>query len=250
LSGGVRFHKKDGSKILHYLGVSGFSQYTVAVQESLIKIDKNVPLAEAALFGCGIITGVGAVVNTAKVQPGEPVAIFGLGGVGLSALMGAKLVGASPIIVIDMLASKFEIAKKLGADYTLNPKDGDVLQAIRDLTGGGVEYAFEAVGNPKVLEQAFRATRKGGKTIAIGIPGPQAQLSIGALGLVAQEKTIMGSFMGSAVPRRDIPRLIGLYMAGKLPVDALLSQYISLEEVNAGFERLAQGSTIRQLIRF
>ncbi len=249
MSGAIRFHKGN-QPLLHYLGVAAFSQYTVAVQESLIKIEKNISLDKAALFGCAIITGVGAVINTARVAPGEPVVIFGLGGVGLSALMGAKLAGASPIIVVDTQPAKFELAKRLGADHCLNPLEANPLAAIRDLTGGGVEYAFEAVGNAKVLAQAYDCTRRGGTTISIGMPHSSQQLSIQAASLAYQERTLKGSFMGSAVPRRDIPRLINLYLAGKLPIDELVSQHIPLDEINVGFDRLAQGATIRQLVRF
>jgi alcohol dehydrogenase len=250
LNGDVRFHKPGGERILHFLGVSAFSQYTVAVQESLIPIDKAIPLDKVALFGCAVLTGVGAVINTAKVLPGEPVAIFGLGGVGLSALMGARLVGASPIVAVDVIPNKFPLAKGLGADFTVNARESDPVSAVKDLTGGGAEYAFEAVGNAQVLGQAYRATRRGGKTISIGIAHPSQQVSIQALSLVSLEKTVQGSFMGSAVPRRDIPRLIQLYQAGKLPIDELLSPSITLNEINEGFDLLAQGKAIRQLVTF
>lgn len=250
LSGAQRFRKLDGQPIAHFLGVSAFSHFTVVAQESLIVIDKEVPLEKAALFGCALITGVGAVTNTARVAPGEPVVVFGLGGVGLSTIMGAKLVGASPIIAVDMLTSKFELAKRLGADFTVPAGEGDPLTTIRDLTHGGAEYAFDAVGNTDVLTQAFRATRPGGKTIAIGIPPSDRFLSLHAAALVVQEKTLQGSFMGSAVPRRDISRLAHLYQSGKLPLDELLSPSITLTEINTGFDRLAQGAAIRQLVRF
>lgn len=248
LRGSRPFQRADGQHLAHFLGVSGFSQYTVVAQESLVKIEKSVPLEKAALFGCALVTGVGAVLNTAQVQAGEAVAIFGLGGVGLSALMGAKLVGASPIIAVDILPTKFLLAKRLGADYTLAANEADPVAAIRDLTQGGVAYAFEAVGNADVLLQAFKATRSAGRTIAIGIAPGKQYVSIQALSLVALEKTLQGSYMGSAVPRRDIPRLIDLYLRGKLPVDELLSPSITLDEINTGFDRLAQGSVIRQLV--
>lgn len=250
LSGSIHFHTRDNQPIRHFLGVSAFSQYTVAAQESLIKIDKSIPLDKAALFGCAILTGVGAVMNTARVMPGEPVAIFGLGGVGLSALMGARLAGASPIVAVDVLPTKFDLAKRLGADFTISAKETDPVAAVREVTHGGVEYAFEAVGNAQVLAQAYQATRRGGKTISIGIPHPAQQLAIQAVSLVALEKTVQGSFMGSAVPRRDIPRLIQLYLAGKLPLDELLSPSIALDEINTGFDLLAQGKAVRQLVRF
>jgi alcohol dehydrogenase len=251
LSGDVRYRSlKDGSPMLHYLGVAGFAQYTVAAQESLVKIDKKVPLEQAALFGCAVVTGVGAVINTAKVAQGEPVAIFGLGGVGLSTLMGAKLSGSHPIIAIDTVPEKFELARQLGADFTVNALETDPVAAIRDLTGGGVEYAFAAVGSAKVLAQAYECTRRGGTTVSIGMPHSSQQLSIQAASLTYQEKTLMGSFMGTAIPSRDIPRLLDLFMAGKLPVDALLSEHIGLHQINAGFDSLAQGSTVRQLLKF
>ena len=249
LGGGVRFHK-GGKPVLHHLGVSGFSQFTVAAQESLIRIDRAVPLDKAALFGCAILTGIGAVTNTAKVAPGQPVAVFGLGGVGLSAVMGAKLAGAFPIIAVDTLPAKFDLARKLGAHHTIDPADGDVVATIADLTDGGVEFAFEAVGSAAVLATAYASVRRGGTAVSVGLPHPDEQLSIQAVSLAGQEKGIRGSYMGSAVPRRDVPRLIGLYQSGALPVDALLSPSIPLEQINTGFDRLADGSAIRQLVQF
>ncbi len=250
LRGTTRFRRRDGQRIMHFIGVSAFSQYTVAAQESLIKIDPTIPLDKAALFSCGVLTGVGAAINTAKVAAGESVAVFGLGGVGLSTVMGAKLAGASPIIALDLLPAKFELAKRLGADYTVQADRDDPVLAVRELTRGGVAYAFEASGNANVLAQAYRATRPGGQIIAVGIDRQRNLQAIDAFSLVMQEKTIQGSFMGSAVPRRDIPRLINLYLAGKLPVDELLSPSITLDEINTGFDRLAQGTAIRQLVEF
>jgi alcohol dehydrogenase len=250
LSGARHFHGDGGTHISHFLGVAAFSEYTVAAQESLIKIDDSIPLEKAALFSCGILTGVGAVINTARVEAGESVVVFGLGGVGLSTIMGAKLVGASPIIAVDVLPSKFELARRLGADHTLQANDDKLLKTIRELTGGGAAYAFDAVGNVNVLAQAFSATCVGGTTVAVGLDRADHQLAIPAIALVAQEKVLRGSFMGSAVPRRDIPRLIGLYQSGKLPVDELISPALILDEVNIGFDRLAQGSAIRQVIHF
>lgn len=249
LGGGIRFHK-GSTRMLHHLGVSAFSQFTVAAQESLIRIDPAIPLEKAALFGCAILTGVGAVANTARVSPGEPVAIFGLGGVGLSTVMGAKLAGASPIIAVDTLGSKRELARQVGATHTLDGKSSDVVKTILELTAGGVAFAFEAVGSATVLANAYASVRRGGTAISIGLPHPREQLSIQALSLAGQEKGIRGSYMGSSVPRRDIPRLIALYLAGQLPIDLLLSPSIALEEINTGFDRLADGSAIRQLVRF
>ncbi len=250
MNGSVHFKKPGGQAVLHHLGVSAFSQYTVASEESLIKIEKNIPLEKAALFGCALLTGVGAVMNTARVAPGEPVAIFGLGGVGLSVVMGAKLAGAHPIIAVDTIPSKLEMAKKLGADFIVNALAANPVEAIKELSHGGVEYAFEVVGSARVLAQAYEAARRGGKAVSVGLPHPDQQLSIQAVSLVGQEKHLMGSYMGSAVPRRDVPRLIDLYLAGKLPVDELITGRIPLEEINSGFDRLVQGTAIRQLLHF
>ena len=250
LNGSVRFRNTRGQPVMHYLGVAAFAHSTIAAQESLIKIEKDIPLDKAALFGCAILTGVGAVMNTAQVAPGEGVVIFGLGGVGLSAVMGARLAGAWPIIAVDLLAGKLELAKQLGADFVLNAGEVNSISAVRDLTRGGAAYAFEAVGNTKVLAQAFGATRTGGKTIAIGLPHASQQVSISGLALVGLEKTLMGSFMGSAIPHRDIPRLISLYQAGRLPLDLLLSPSLALKEINERFDRLVQGTAVRQLVHF
>ncbi|MEO6808710.1 MAG: zinc-binding dehydrogenase, partial [Isosphaeraceae bacterium] len=249
LGGDVRFHK-GATRILHHLGVSAFSHYTVAAQESLIKIDRSVPLQTAALFGCAILTGVGAVTNTAKVAPGQSAAVFGLGGVGLSAVMGARLAGAFPIIAVDTLPAKLALARELGAHHTIDANADDVVSTIADLTGGGVDFAFEAVGSAAVLAVAYNSVRRGGTAVSVGLPHPDQQLSIQAVSLAGQEKCIRGSYMGSAVPRRDVPRLIGLSQSGALPVDALVSPSISLEDINIGFDRLADGSAIRQLVQF
>lgn len=249
LTGTKRFFL-DGKPLHHHLGVSGFSQLTVAAQESLIKLDPAFPLDKAALFGCAVMTGVGAIVNTAKVPAGSSVAVFGMGGVGLSAILGARAAGCSTIVAIDTLPHKLELAKKLGATHVINAKTDDPVKALKDLTHGGPQYVFEAVGNEKVLAQAYSATRRGGTTVTIGLPHPSKQLTISALSLVAEERTLMGSYMGSAVPRRDVPRYIGMYLAGVLPVDALVSDYVKLENINAAFDALDKGDAVRQVLTF
>jgi alcohol dehydrogenase len=250
LSGSRHFHRHDGGEINHHLGVSSYAQFTVAAQESLIKIDPELPPEIAALFGCAVMTGVGAVVNTARVPPGASVAIFGLGGVGMSAVMGARAAGAYPIIAVDLLDSKLKLAGQFGATHLVNAGADDSVQAVRDLTQGGAQFAFESVGNEKVLAQAYQATRRGGTTVSIGLPHPSKQLSIPAVTLVAEERTIKGSYMGSAVPRRDVPRFIAMYRAGMLPVDRLLSRTITLDEINPAFDALARGEVLRQVIRY
>ena len=250
LSGACRFHHTDGRKIFHHLGVSGFSHFTVAARESLVKIDADIPLEIAVLFGCAVMTGVGAVVNTAKVAPGTSLAVFGLGGVGLSAILGARLAGAWPIIAVDRLPAKLELARQCGATHTVDASGTDPIMAIKDLTSGGTETTFEAVGNEQVVAQAFGATRRGGKTVAIGLPHPNRQLTSPASTLVGEERQLMGSYMGSCVPQRDIPRFLRLYQAGLLPVQLLKSREIKLDQVNEAFDALDRGDVARQVIRF
>jgi alcohol dehydrogenase len=251
LNGGCRFTAaRPGPACNHHLGVSGFSQFTVAAQESLVKIDPGLPLEVAALFGCAIMTGVGAVLNTAKVPSGASVAIFGLGGVGLSVVMGARAAGAYPIIAIDPVAEKFPLARELGATHTVNTDDGDPVAAVRDLTYGGAEFVFESVGSERALISAYQATGRGGTTVTMGLPAPDKLFSIPALGIVAEERTIKGSYMGSCVPRRDLPKYIDMYRAGLLPVDRLQTHTLPLEEINEGFDRLAGAQAVRQIISF
>lgn len=250
LLSGARHFADSKTAINHHLGVSAFSQFTVAARESLVKIDPSVPLATAALFGCAVVTGFGAVVNTARVEPGSSVAVFGLGGVGLSAIMGARVAGASAIIAVDKFDDKLALASELGATHLINVARDEPVAAIRELTAGGVDYAFESVGNERVLIEAYEATKCGGTTITVGLPAPNKMFSIPAISITAEERTIKGSYMGSCIPRRDIPRFIGMYQAGLLPVDKLLTHTLRLDEINLGFDRLAKGEAVRQLIDF
>ena len=234
----------------HHLGVSAFSEFTVAAEESLVKIDKSFPLAMAALFGCAVMTGVGAVINTAQAQPGTSVAVFGMGGVGLSAVMGARAIGANPIIAVDRVREKLERARALGATHTVDAAVDDPVAAIREIGKGGADYVIESVGSEAVLIQAYESTGRGGTTISAGLPAPNKMFSVPALSIVAEERTIKGTYMGGCVPRRDIPRFIGMYQAGMLPVDKLQTHTLRLEEINEGFDRLAQAQAVRQIIRF
>ncbi|MPY89972.1 MAG: zinc-binding dehydrogenase, partial [Luteitalea sp.] len=185
-----------------------------------------------------------------KVSPGTSVAVFGLGGVGLSAVIGARAAGAWPIIAVDPVDSKLELAKCCGASHTIGARGQDPVAAIKELTRGGVETALEAVGSAQVLAQTYAATRPGGKTVSIGMPHPNQQLSIQAVSVTAQERQLVGSYMGSCVPMRDIPRFMNLYRAGLLPVDLLKSREIKLEQVNEAFDTLDRGEVARQVIRF
>ncbi|HEV7747422.1 MAG TPA: zinc-dependent alcohol dehydrogenase family protein [Pyrinomonadaceae bacterium] len=250
LSGARHFADSKATICNHHLGVSAFSQFTVAAQESLVKIDASVELDIAALFGCAVVTGVGAVVNTARVTPGSSVAVFGMGGVGLSAIMGARVAGASAIIAVDRFDDKLTLASELGATHLINVEKDDPIAAIKELTAGGADYAFESVGNEQVLIQAYEATKCGGTTVTVGLPAPNKMFSIPAISITAEERTIKGSYMGSCIPRRDIPRFIGMYQAGLLPIDKLRTHTLRLDEINLGFDRLAQGQAVRQIIDF
>lgn len=250
LMNGTQRFSRDGKSYFHHCGVSGYSQYTIAVPGSLVKVDSTLPFEHATLFGCAVMTGTGAAINTANIRPGQSVAIFGLGGVGLAALMGGKACNAAQIIAVDVLNHKLEMARELGATQTVNAKECDPVEAIRDLTNGGVEIAIESVGNATVLAQAYESTMRGGTTVAIGLPHPNHQLSIPAVTLSAMEKTLKGSYQGSCVPSRDIPKFIDMFHAGQLPVDQLLSNTIPLEDINEGFDRLHKGEVARQVILF
>lgn len=249
LLSGARRISKDGQPISHFVGVSAFAEHAVLSRRGVQKIDKRIPLEIAALFGCAVMTGVGAVANTAKVQPGQSVAVVGLGGVGLSGVMGALAAGATRVVAIDLNDDKLAHARQFGATDTFNAGDPEVVQKVRDLTGGGVDHAFEMVGAAPALELAYRVTRRGGTTVTVGLPANAQAISLPVWHLVADERTLKGSYMGSCVPRRDVARYLSLYEAGRLPVDQLVTGMLTLDEINEGFDRLARGEAIRQIIR-
>ncbi|MDA0237349.1 MAG: zinc-dependent alcohol dehydrogenase family protein [Proteobacteria bacterium] len=247
LGGGIRL-SQNGEPIYHHVGVSAFAEYCVVNRGSLIKIDKSLPFNEAALFGCAVLTGVGAALNTAGVFPGATVGVVGLGGVGLNTLLGAKVAGASQIIAIDVHDDKLDIAKRLGATATVNAKDDKAIEKVKELTQGGVNFGFEMAGSVQAMELAYRITRRGGTTVTAGLPHPKARWELQHVNLTAEERTVKGSYMGSCVPTRDVPRYIDLYKRGMLPVDQLLSDHIKIEDINEGFDRLQSGHTVRQII--
>jgi Zn-dependent alcohol dehydrogenase len=247
LRGEKRFREGDGAELNHHLGVSAFSERIVVSENSATKVDPELPFELAALFGCAVLTGVGAVVNCAGVRPGDSVAVFGLGGVGLAALLGARAAGATTIVAVDVIEEKLELARELGASATI-PAGEDAVSAVRDATGGGADHAIETVGSERVLADAYGATRRGGTTVTVGLPHPDRMLAIQAVSLVAEERTLRGSYLGSCVPTRDIPRFIELHRAGRLPVERLLSGRLTLEEINTGFDRLARGEAVRQVV--
>ncbi len=250
LSGGFRIHDQQGHQVHHHVGVSAFAEHAVVSRNSCVKIEADIDPIEAALFGCAVLTGVGAAINTARVQAGTTAAVFGLGGVGLCAMLGALSSGAREIIAIDLHDSKLEVAKSLGATAAFNARDPDLVDKIKALTKGGVDYSFEMAGSTQAMEAAYRVTRRGGTTVTAGLPHPDAKWNLQQLSLVAEERTVKGSYIGSCVPMRDIPRYIGLYQAGKLPIDKLMGERLKLEDINRGFDRLDAGESLRDVIVF
>jgi len=247
LSGERRLHDAEGT-IHHHLGVSGFAEHAVLAANSLVRVPRDLPFAEAALFGCAVITGVGAVVNTAAMPRGSSAVIIGLGGVGLAALLAARMLEATHVVAVDMNARKLDVARELGATAVVNASEPDAAERIRELTHGGAQYGFEMAGSARALELAYRVTARGGTTVSAGLPHPQQQFAIQHVSLVAEERTLKGSYLGSCVPARDIPRYIEWYRAGRLPVDRLLSERLRLDDINAAFDRLAAGESIRQVV--
>jgi alcohol dehydrogenase len=248
--GGGRRLSRDGAPVNHHLGVSAFADHAVVSRRSLVRIDRDIPLDRAALFGCAVLTGVGAVVNTARLPMGASAAVIGLGGVGLNALLGARVAGAARIVAVDLLPSRLDLARELGATDVFDAREPDCAQKIREATGGGVDYAFEMAGSVPALDLAYRITRRGGTTVTAGLANPEKHLSLQQVSLVAEERTLKGSYIGSCIPTRDVPRYLDLFRRGRLEVDRLLTDRIGLEEVNEAFDRLADGAAIRQVIVF
>ncbi len=248
ITGGRRL-KLNGEYLPVFSGLSLFAQYIVAARSSAVKIDKDVPLDHASLFGCAVLTGVGAVLNTAEVKPGGVMAVVGLGGVGMNALMGAVVAGAERIVAVDTNPAKLELARELGATDTFLAGNADTVAAIRDATDGGVDWAVETAGVGEAMELAYAITARGGTTVSAGLPSGSRMVSYPHAAMVSDERTIKGSYMGSCIPARDIPAYIALYKRGKLPVQKLISGTIPLEEINAGFDRLASGSVLRQVMK-
>jgi alcohol dehydrogenase len=246
LHGPSQISGRGGERIHHHLGISAFARHAVIARESAVVVPRDVPLQTAALFGCAVLTGAGAVLNTAAVRPGQSVAIFGLGGVGLASVMGALVANALPIIAVDPVPAKRELALQLGATAVFAPEEAE--KGVKDLTQGGAEVTFEAAGVPAVLEAAFRAARRGGMTVAMGLPHPSRTLTLPALAFAGLGQSLVGSYMGSSAPQRDIPRYLALWKAGRMPVDRLQSASLPLEKINEAFENLAAGAAVRQVL--
>lgn len=250
LDGTTRFALGD-REIKHFCGVSTFSEFSVIPERALIKIPADLPLDRAALFGCAIICGVGAVFNAARVRPGSSVAVFGAGGVGLNVVQGAALAGAEQIIAVDLLDAKLEHARRFGATHTVNASSGTPVDRVRALTGGrGVDYAFEAIGTPAVMRQAYDTLAKRGTAVIIGVTPRTAEVSVPTNPLVFEERTLTGSLYGASRPRTDILMLIDLYRAGRLKVDELLTRTYPLDEINEAYDALERGEVIRTAVTF
>ncbi|MGW7863064.1 zinc-dependent alcohol dehydrogenase family protein [Staphylococcus xylosus] len=249
LTGGFRLQSEDNQTMYHHLGISGFAEYAVVSTNSIVKVDKDIPFEKVAIFGCAVITGIGAVINTANISAGSTVAVVGLGGIGLNAILGARLAGASEIIALDINEDKFELAKSLGATAVFNSGDDNVVENVKAYASGGVDYAFETAGVVPAMEVAYQITKCGGTTTTTGLPDPKHNFSFPQVTLAAEERTVKGSYVGSCVPERDIPRFVNLYKQSRLPVDQLLTDTLSLEEINEGFDRLARGEAARLVVK-
>lgn len=243
--------KGTDTEIDQMAGLGTFGNYTVVPEVTAVPIDEDIPFPQAALVGCGVTTGVGAAINTAQVQPGSTVAVFGCGGVGLNCIQGAAIAGATMIIAVDLLENKLELGREFGATHTVNASQDDPVERIKEMTGGeGVHYAFEAIGLEEApFVQSVRCTRSRGVTVWVGHAPMDTAVTLDARDLVA-EKTVIGSMYGTARPHIEFTRILGLYKAGKLKLDELISRTFPLEQVNTAFEVLAKGEVARSTLTF
>jgi S-(hydroxymethyl)glutathione dehydrogenase/alcohol dehydrogenase len=243
--GTCRFHR-NGLRIHHY-NTSSFAERSVVPARTAIRVDPELPLTELALLGCAVMTGVGAVLNTARVRPGDTVAVVGCGGVGLSVVQGARIAGATTIVAVDVVHSKLELARELGATQTVDASSGDPVEAVRELVPGGVDHAFEALGRTQTIETTLGLTGRGGQAVLIGMAPPGARVQLDALTLTLEERCVRGSWYGSCVPLRDFPLLVEFYRDGRLRLDPLIAT-CTLDEVNEAFRRMEAGETARSVI--
>jgi len=250
LDGTTRF-SLSGREIKHFAGVSTFAEYSVVPEKAVLKIPDDLPLDRAALLGCAVITGFGAVVNCAKVRPGSSVVVFGAGGVGLNAIQSAAIAGAEKIIAVDLAARKLDYARQFGATHTVNASSGDPVAEVRALTGGrGVDYAFEVIGLPKTMRQAYDCLAKRGLAVVVGVAPMTTEVSVPVMSLVFEERVLTGSIYGSSRPSIDIPKLIALYRSGKLKLDELLTRTYPFEQINEAYAALERGEVARSVVTF
>ena len=239
----------DGERLNQFLNLSSFSEQMLVHENAVVKVTKEIPLDRAALIGCGVATGLGAVLNTASVRAGQTVAVIGCGGVGLAAVQGARLAGANTIIAIDRIAAKLDLARSVGATHTIDATSQDVASEVMDLTGKGVHHAFEAIGNPATAELAFSLLRRGGTATLIGLVPLGEKISLPGSAFI-DEKTMQGSDMGSNNFRIELPRYAQMYLDGRLLLDEMITDRIDLDGINEGFDRMRTGETARNVIVF
>ena len=242
----------NGEKLYHYMGTSTFANYTVLPEIAVAKIRDDAPLDKVCLIGCGVTTGLGAVINTAKVEPGANVVVFGLGGIGLNVIQGAKMVGASKIVGVDINPDKEAMARDYGMTDFVNPKeiDGDVVEYLVELTGGGADYSFECIGNVKVMRQALECCHKGwGVSTVIGVAGAGQEISTRPFQLVTG-RVWKGSAFGGARGRTDVPKIVDWYMEGKINIDDLVTHTMAIEQINEAFDLMHKGESIRSVVTF
>ncbi len=237
-----------GAPVYHLAQLACFSEHAVVHEEQLLPIDPGIPLDRAALVGCAVMTGVGATMNTVRVEPGSQVVVIGCGGVGLNVIQGARMLNAGRIVGVDLLDSKLEFARQFGATDVVNARNEDPVARTKELTGGGADYAFDAIGTAATVRQAFECVRAGGTAVVVGIVPLGQEAAIDAYSLVMREKTLKGCFYGSARPRVDMVRLLDLYQQGRLKLDELITRTYTLEQVNEGFQFLQSGSVARGVI--
>jgi S-(hydroxymethyl)glutathione dehydrogenase/alcohol dehydrogenase len=249
--GTSRLTDSSGNALNLFASTSVMAEYAVLHREACIRVDPEIPADRAALVGCGVMTGVGAVLNTAKVEPGSSVAVVGAGGIGLNVIQGAALAGAETIIAVDLADNKLEFARTFGATHTINPnQDGDPVAKVMSLVEGGVDYAFECIGLAATITQIYNMICKGGKAVVVGVSAMTEMVTLPALLMPFQEKVLTGSMYGSARPHHDFPRLLSLYKAGKLKLDELVTQTYSIDDAPQAFEDLKQGANARGVIVF
>jgi S-(hydroxymethyl)glutathione dehydrogenase/alcohol dehydrogenase len=244
-----RLNSEKG-KIRQFANLSSFAEQMLIHANGLVKIRDDMPLDRAALIGCGVTTGLGAAINTAKVAPGETVAVIGCGGVGLSIIQGCRMAGANRIIAVDALPWKLELAAKVGATDTVNGKDTDAVEAVQELTSGGVDYAFEAIGIKQTIEQAYAMARRGGAAVMVGVVPAGTNVEFPGLDIVLSQKRVLGSMMGSNRFRIDMPRYVEFYMSGRLMLDEMISERFKLGEINTAIQKLRDGKVARGVIDF
>jgi S-(hydroxymethyl)glutathione dehydrogenase / alcohol dehydrogenase len=245
--GTCRFHR-DGRRIHHY-NTSSFAERSVVPARTAIRVDPDLPLTELALMGCAVMTGVGAVLNTAGVRPGDSVAVVGCGGVGLNVIQGARIAGASTIVAVDVVPEKLDLARELGATEAVDASTADPVEAVHELSGGGVDHAFEALGRPATIETTLRLTGRGGQAVLIGMAPPDARVPLDALTTTLEERCVRGSWYGSCVPARDFPLLVDFYRDGRLRLEPLIST-CGLDDVNDAFRRMEAGAAARSVIAY